>query len=30
MIVYKGGKEVDRKAGETDPVAIEAPLREAL
>jgi thiol-disulfide isomerase/thioredoxin len=30
MIVYKGGNEVDRKTGETDPAAIEALLREAL
>lgn len=30
MIVYKGGKEVDRQTGETDPAAIEALLREAL
>ncbi len=30
MIVYKGGKEVDRQTGQTDPAAIEALLREAL
>ena len=30
MIVYKNGKEVDRQTGETDPVAIESLLREAL
>ncbi|MCZ8548170.1 thioredoxin family protein [Mesorhizobium qingshengii] len=30
MIVYKGGKEVDRQTGQTDPVAIDALLREAL
>ncbi|MCA0046215.1 thioredoxin family protein [Mesorhizobium sp. B283B1A] len=30
MIVYKGGKEVDRQTGQTDPAVIEALLREAL
>ena len=30
MIVYKGGKEVDRETGETDRAAIETFLREAL
>ena len=30
MIVYKGGKEVDRQTGQTDPTVIEALLREAL
>lgn len=30
MIVYKGGNEVGRRAGETDPAAIEALLREGL
>ncbi|MGX5826425.1 thioredoxin family protein [Mesorhizobium sp. 43Arga] len=30
MIVYKGGKEVDRQTGQTDPVTIEALLRKAL
>ena len=30
MIVYKGGKEVDRQTGQTDRAVIEALLREAL
>lgn len=30
MIVYKGGKEVDRQTGESDPAVIEALLRKAL
>ena len=30
IIVYKGGKEVDRQTGQTDPAVIEALLREAL
>ncbi|WP_256752885.1 thioredoxin family protein [Mesorhizobium sp. Mes31] len=30
MIVYKGGKEIDRQTGQTDPAVIEALLREAL
>lgn len=30
MIVYKGGKEIDRQAGQSDPAAIEALLRRAL
>jgi thioredoxin 1 len=30
MIVLKGGEEVDRLAGQSDPAAIEALLREAL
>ena len=30
MIVYKGGKEVDRQTGQTDPAVIEALLRESL
>ncbi len=30
MIVYKGGKEIDRQTGQTDPAVIEAFLREAL
>ena len=30
MIVYKGGKEVYRQAGQTDPAVIEALLRKAL
>lgn len=30
MIVFKGGKEVDRHVGQTDPAVIEALFREAL
>jgi thioredoxin 1 len=30
MIVFKGGEEIDRLAGQSDPAAIEALLREAL
>lgn len=30
MIVYKGGEEIDRQTGQTDPAVIEALLREAL
>ncbi|CCV05771.1 Thioredoxin-related [Mesorhizobium metallidurans STM 2683] len=30
MIVYKGGKEVDRMTGKTDPAVIEAIMRKAL
>ena len=30
LIVYKGGKEVDRMIGVTDPAVIEALLREVL
>jgi thioredoxin 1 len=30
LIVYKGGKEVDRMTGKTDPAVIEAIMRKAL
>jgi thioredoxin 1 len=30
LIVYKGGKEVDRMTGKTDPAVIEAVMRKAL
>ncbi|QAS82270.1 thioredoxin (plasmid) [Rhizobium acidisoli] len=30
LIVYKGGKEVDRMTGKTNPAAIEAIMRKAL
>jgi len=30
LIVYKGGNEVDRMTGKTDPAAIEAVMRKAL
>jgi thiol-disulfide isomerase/thioredoxin len=30
MIVFKGGKELDRQVGQTDPATIETLLREAL
>lgn len=30
MIVFKGGKEIDRQVGQSDPAAIEALLRKAL
>ncbi|SJM33766.1 thioredoxin family protein [Mesorhizobium delmotii] len=30
MIVFRGGQEVDRAVGQTDPAAIEALLRKAL
>jgi thioredoxin 1 len=30
LIVYKGGQEVDRMTGKTDPAVIEAVMRKAL
>ena len=30
LIVYKGGKELDRMTGKTNPGAIEAIMRKAL
>jgi hypothetical protein len=30
LIVYNGGKEIDRMTGKTDPAVIEAIMRKAL
>lgn len=30
LVVYKGGKEVDRMTGDTDPAVIEAVMRKGL
>jgi hypothetical protein len=30
LILYTGGKEVDRMTGKTDPAVIEAMMRKAL
>jgi thiol-disulfide isomerase/thioredoxin len=30
LVVYKGGKEVDRMTGDTDPTVIEAVMRKGL